>query len=196
MRRIWCSLLLLLALTVTLQPLSASILAANITTDISVPDVWTYTIFNNEVANSPNFVDQFTIAIDPTAANLISVTATPAGWADSIGLVNGVMSIQWWSNDPSTDLAPGSSLGGFSIFDPGASNVLANADINSADHSTCVAGLCDAGPNSVTIQVDTPLGGGTQVPEPWTGSTVGLSLLAGSFWLRKKSRRTQRLTDL
>jgi hypothetical protein len=162
---------------VTLHPVSASVLAANITTDTSVADVWTYTIFNNEIGGSPNFVDQFTIAISAP----ITVTATPAGWSDSIGLVNGVMSITWWSNDASTDLAPGGSLGGFSLSSPGSSNVLGNADVNSWDHTADIPG-----PNSVTIQVGTP---SDPVPEPWTGSTVGLSLLVGSLWLRKKSRR-------
>jgi hypothetical protein len=164
---------------VTLHPVSASILAANITTNTSVPDVWTYTIFNNE-PNGSDYVDQFTIAINAS----VTVTATPAGWSDSIGLVDGVESITWWSNGDSTDLAPGGSLGGFSISSPGASNVLGNADVNSWDHSDD-----QPGPNSATIQVDTP-SSDTQVPEPWTGSTVGLALLVGSFWLRKKSRRT------
>ena len=177
MQRFWCSLLLLLALTVTLHPLSASILAANITTDTSVAGVWTYTILNNETAGSPNFVDQFTIAISAP----ITVTATPAGWTDSVGLVNGIMSITWSSNDPSTDLAPGGLLGGFSVISPGATNVLGNADLNSWDHTAN-----NPGPNSVVIQVSTPA---SSVPEPWTGSTVGLSLLVGSLWLRKKSGR-------
>ena len=92
------------------------------------------------------------------------------------------MSITWWSNDSSTDLAPGASLGGFSISSPGASNVLGNADVNSWDHNAECSGA-KLGDHS---------GGDSfrrQVPEPWTGSTVGLSLLVGSFWLRKKSRR-------
>ena len=148
MQRIWCSLLFLLALTATLHPLSASVLAANITSDTSVPDVWTYTIINNETAGSSNFVDQFSIALDPNTVSSITVSATPAGWADSIGLVDGVMSITWWSNDSSTDLAPGASLGGFSISVPGASDILETADLNSWDHNA------DApGPNSVPIQV-------------------------------------------
>lgn len=176
MQRVWFSLLLLIALTVTLHPLSASILAANITSDISVPDVWTYTIFNNEAPGSANFVDQFTIAISAA----ITVTAEPAGWDNTIGLSNGVMSITWFSTDPSTDLAPGGSLGGFSFSSPGSSDVLANSVLNSWDHDANVPG-----PDSVAIQVDSP----QDVPEPWTGSTVGLALLVGSMWLRKKSRR-------
>ena len=176
MQRFWFSLLLLLALTVTLHPLSASILAANITSDISVPDVWTYTISNNEAPGSSNFVDQFTIAISAA----ITVTAQPAGWDNTIGLTDGVLSITWFSTDPSTDLAPGGSLSGFSFSSPGSSNVLANAVVNSWDHVGNVPG-----PDSVAINVDSP----QDVPEPWTGSTMGLALLVGSMWLRKKSRR-------
>lgn len=164
---------------VTLHPLSASILAANITSNISVPGVWTYTIVNNETTGSPNFVDQFSIAINAS----VTVTATPAGWTDSIGLVDGVMSITWSSNDSSTDLAPGGTLGGFSLSSPGSNNVLANADVNSWDH---VAN--QPGPNSAVLQVNSP-SAPASVPEPWTGSTVGLALLVGSLWLRKKSRR-------
>ena len=162
---------------VTLHPLSASVLAANITTDTSVAGVWTYTIFDNEAPGSTNYVDQFTIAINAP----ITVTAEPNGWTDSIGMVNGMMSVTFSSNGDSTDLAPGASLGGFSISSPGASSVLDNADVNSWDHSTETPG-----PNSAVIQVETP---SDPVPEPWTGSTVGLSLLVGSMWLRKKSRR-------
>jgi len=179
MQRICGSLLLISALTVTLHPLSASVLAANITANTSVPDVWTYTIFNNQTAGSPDYVDQFTIAISAP----ITVIATPAGWSDSIGLVDGVMSIQWWSNGDSSDLAPGASLGGFSIRSNTTTSVMGNADLNSWDHSAE-----DPGPNSVTIQVATP-SQNAQVPEPWTGSTVGLSLLVASFWLRKRSSR-------
>jgi len=178
LQRVWCTLLLLLVLAVTLHPVSASILAANITTNTSVPDVWTYTIFDNQSAGSPDYVDQFTIALNGP----VTVTATPAGWTDSIGMVNGVYSITWSSNGDSTDLAPGSSLGGFSISSPGSSSVLGNADVNSWNHTTE-----DPGPNSAVIQVETPT---DPVPEPWTGSTMGLALLVGSFWLRKKSRRS------
>jgi hypothetical protein len=177
LQRFWSGLLLLLALTVTLHPLSASILAANITTNTTVPDTWTYTIINNQPAGSPDYVDQFTIAI----SGPITVTATPAGWTDSIGLVDGVMSVTWSSNGDPTDLAPGASLGGFSIFSTTSTSVLENADVNSWDHTAN-----GPGPNSVVMQVETP---SDPVPEPWTGSTVGLSLLVGSLWLRKKSRR-------
>ena len=178
MQRLSLTLLVLIALAVTLHPLSASILAANITTNLSVPDVWTYTVINNETAGSSNFVDQFSIAINAA----VTVSAEPVGWDYQIGLVNGINSITFFSNDPSTDLAPGLSLGGFSLSSPGSTDVLGTADVNSWDHTA------DApGPNSVAFQVDTP---SDPVPEPWTGSMVGLALLTGSFWLRKKSRRT------
>jgi len=177
LQRIWCTFFLLLALMVTFHPLSASVLTANITTNTSIPDVWTYTVFNQQTAGSPDYVDQFTIAISAP----FTVTATPTGWTDSIGLVNGVMSVTWSSNGDSTDLAPGASLGGFSISSSSSSSVLGNADVNSWDHTNETPG-----PNSAVIQVETP---SDPVPEPWTGSTVGLALLVGSFWLRKKSRR-------
>jgi len=178
LQRLVCTLLFLVVVSVTLHPLAASVLAANITTNTSVPDVWTYTVFNNQPAGSPDYVDQFSIAINAP----ITVTAEPSGWEYEIGLVNGVNSITFFSDSMSTDLAPGSSLGGFKISSNTSTSVLGTADVNSWDHNAN-----DPGPNSVAFQVQTP---SNPVPEPWTGSTVGLALLVGSFWLRKKSRRT------
>ena len=185
MQRVWCTLLFLLAVTVTLHPVSASILAANITTDTSVPDVWTYTVINNQSAGSPDYVSEFDIAINGP----VTVTAEPTGWTYQIGdLCQGVDCIKFESNGDSSDVAPGSSLGGFSISSPGSSSVLSNAVAYSWNHTTE-----DAGPASGIIQVETP---SDPVPEPWTGSTVGLALLVGSFWLRKKSRRTNSVSRL
>src|ERR1700752_1657703 len=96
----------------TLHPLSASVLAANITSNTSVPDVWTYTLFHNESNGSSNFVDQFTIGISDSVP--YTVTAEPSGWSFQLDVL-GPNSITFFSNDPSTDLAPGLFLGGFSL---------------------------------------------------------------------------------
>jgi len=177
LQRIWCSLLLLLALTVTLHPLSASILAVDITSNISVPGDWTYTITNEQAAGSPDYISEFDVAISAP----IQVTALPTGWTYQIGVCQGVTCIQFGSLDSSDDLAPGGTLSGFTISSPGAVDVLANAVAYSWDHNTD-----QPGPDSVAFSVDSP---SDPVPEPWTGSTVGLALLVGSMWLRKKSRR-------
>jgi len=178
-QRSYCGLLLLMVFLVTLHPLAASVLSANITGNTSVPNLWTYTLFNTEPVSSPNYVDQFSIAIGAT----VTVTAEPTGWDYEIGLVSGINSITWFSNDMSTDLAPNSSLGGFTLSSPGSSNVLGTVDVNSWDHTNNIPG-----PNSVAFQVGSP-SSTDPVPEPWTGSTVGMALLTGSLWLRKKSRR-------
>ena len=172
MKRYCCSLLILLAATAF--SLSASTLSVDITVDLSVPGVWTYTVTNTEAPGSNLYIYSFTLGVSAP----VTVTNTPVGWTVDTSDPHSVV----WSNGDQFpgpyphDLAPGAFLT-FSISSPGSNSFTQGAFAASWDHN-----INDQGPFSLTTQVQAP------VPEPWTGSTVGGSLLALGFFLKRRTK--------
>lgn len=74
--------------------------------------IWSYTLYNDEPANSPHFINSFILDV----AAPITVTGTPSGWAV---LTDGNSNVLWYSLEQqppnSNDIAPGAFLGGFEI---------------------------------------------------------------------------------
>lgn len=159
---------LLFLAVLALTPLRAALLA-HIDGDSSVPGVWSYTVFNDEMPGSPQYIAQFFVLVGAP----ITVTGTADGW---IVTTDYLSYVEWTSADATPpyphDIAPGSSLGGFQISSPGA---LSTASIGSAqawDHALDVAGA-----TSDALLVDAPV----TVPEPGPAFLAPLLLLAWRY---------------
>ena len=128
------------------------------------PTVWSYTLFNNEPTGSPNFIDSFSLTVNAP----ITVTGTPAGWDFS---TDDTTFVFWFNTDPALpyphDVAPGSSLGGFSLTSTATSSQLLSYGLAGWDHSLDQPGPTTAGTVLVPSNVQ------QSVPEPPTWSLLG-----------------------
>jgi hypothetical protein len=162
--------------------LSARLLKADLIADVTVtagPPVWSYTLINNELLDSPNFITSFSLTVDAP----IIVTGTPTGWDFS---TDDATYVFWYNTDPALpyphDVAPGASLGGFSISSTATSSELLSYGLSGWDHS-----LDQPGP-TVAGTVLSPSSSAT-VPEP---NSVYLLLGAMGFLAVKRRHANRR----
>jgi hypothetical protein len=172
---------ILLCLVVVAPPILRAdpILAAHIETLVSPPGVWSYTLFNDEPLASSNYIFAFSLTINAP----VVVTGVPDGWTVDTDNVSFVF---WFNTDLALpyphDIAPGSSLGGFSISSPGAVPGLSSAAIAGWDH------LLDApGPLSSDILVSSP-SSPTPVPEPSSAMLLVAPLFLMFFYMLRYRR--------
>jgi hypothetical protein len=148
-----------LALIAFIAPfgLKAEPLLANIDANISAPGVWAYTVFNDELSGSSNYIDSFSLLINAP----VTVTGTPDGWSVD---TDNLTFVFWLNADPVLpyphDIAPDSFLTGFSISSLSAVSAFDSATMASWDHTLDVPG-----PVSNALTVDSPALPAT-VPEP------------------------------
>jgi hypothetical protein len=161
---------------------SCRLLQADIITAVTVtpgPPVWSYTLFNNEPANSPNFITAFTLSV----AAPIAVTGTPTGWDF---LTDDLTFVQWFNTDLALpylhDIAPGTSLGGFSVSSTAVSSQLLSYGLSGWDHTADAPGPGASG-NALA-----PSEASSSVPEPSTAYFLSYSILAMAV-LRHRTRR-------
>src|SRR5262249_28997305 len=74
--------------------------------------VFSYTVFNDEPAGSPNFLSTFHLTVNAP----ITVTGIPIGWDFA---TDNSTYVDWFNTDSTLpyphDVAPGTSLGGFTV---------------------------------------------------------------------------------
>lgn len=156
--------------------LSSQLLKADLIANVAAtagPPLWSYTVFNNEQANSPNFISSFSLTVNAP----ITVTSTPTGWDAS---TDNATFVFWFNTDLalpySHDIAPGASLAGFSLSSTTTSSQLLSYGLSGWDHSADQPGPTTAG------SVLAP--SAAAVPEPATVPLVGLSVLSLIIWRR------------
>lgn len=139
-----------------------------VTTGIST---WSYMVYDDELTGSPNYIGYFTLSVNAP----VQVTGTPVGWTYD---TDGSSYVSWHNTDLALpyphDIAPGSSLGGFSIESTVTTSALSGYDLSSWDHTQ------DApGPDAVgsVLAPDAP----TPVPEISTWQSLGALLLLGGL---------------
>ncbi len=95
------------------------------------PPVWSYTLSNNEPTNSPNFISSFILTVNAP----ITTVGTPPGW-DFV--TDNSTYVYWFNTDVSLpyphDIAPGTSLAGFSFSSTAPSSQPLSADVSAWDH--------------------------------------------------------------
>ncbi len=177
----------LLTLILAILPvcLAGPVLNADIASSNS-GSTWSYTLDNNETAGSGNFIRSFTVTLDA----FINVITSPAGWDFNSDFLT---FITWLADDTPPfpfDVAPGASLGGFSIQSPTGVVRMNNAVISSWNHP-----LDEAGPDSPLLSVSAP-GSFTAaaMPEPVTWPLIGVLavVFAGSRVARRCAAVTAR----
>jgi len=138
---------------------------------VSQPDsaTWSYTLYNSEVTTSPNFIDEFDLAVDAP----ISYVAAPSGW-DFV--TDFATYVDWFSGDDSLpypdDIPPGGSLGGFGLNAPGATGSLLAITVSSWDQTLDQPGLVFDG--NISSPTTAPTTGPSTSPE---GGTFLMALL-------------------
>jgi hypothetical protein len=117
--------------------LPVELLQAHVETAVA-SGVWAYTLFNDELADSPQHINAF--SMDVVAP--VTVTGTPAGWQF---LTDNVSYVAWYAEDLTLPyphhVAPGSSLGGFQIQSARANSESIGFAITAWNHDTDQAGL-------------------------------------------------------
>jgi len=126
---------------------------------------WSYTLFNDEQATSPNYISYFTLDV----AAPILVTGVPTGWDYQTDNSSYVF---WFNTDPTLpyphDIAPGASIGGFQLESTASASASLGYVIQSWNHSADQPGLGTSG---------TTLAPSAAVPEP---NSLLLLLSAGA----------------
>jgi hypothetical protein len=106
------------------------------------PPSWSYTLFNDEPAESPQFIKFFQLDVGAP----FTVTGTPAGWGFD---TDGSSYVLWFNTDEQlpypNDVAPGASLGGFEIESAAPDSVSSPFGLVAWDHDTDQAGLVTLG---------------------------------------------------
>src|ERR1035441_10862708 len=96
------------------------------------PTVWTYTVFNDQAPGDPNYISSFVLEV---AAPVFAITA-PDGW---ISITDNISYVQWFNTDPTLpyphDIAPGASLGGFSLSSTMAFSEMLSYGLSGWDHT-------------------------------------------------------------
>src|SRR2546421_333723 len=100
-------LFVLLLFAYGLRPAMADLLKTHINTVMTPAGEWSYIIFNDEPAGSPNYIYDLQLTVNAP----IEVTATPPGWAVDTDNISFVF---WFNTDLALpyphDIAPGSSV--------------------------------------------------------------------------------------
>lgn len=132
------------------------------------PSTWTYTLINEEAINSPDFIGGFTLSVDAP----ITLIGAPDGWSyqsDNLSYV------YWFNTDTALpyphDVAPGSSLGGFTIQSDISTSYSLSETLDAWDHTQ------DASGPSVAGNVLAPSSRPSPVPEASTAISVGVGVL-------------------
>lgn len=136
MRYPMCALAMLLSTPLLRADLIADVMAA------AGPPVWSYTLLNNEAANSPNFISSFSLAVNAP----ITVTSTPIGWDFN---TDGDTFVFWFNTDAALpyphDVAPGAFLSGFSLSSTTTTSALLSFGLSGWDHTLDQPGPTTAG---------------------------------------------------
>jgi hypothetical protein len=173
-----------LAIVVIIVVVTASRAKADLLATVSVspgPTTWSYLISNDEPGNSSNFISSFTLSVNAP----VTVIGTPTGWDFS---TDGSTFVSWFNLDASLpyphDVAPGKSLGGFSLTSTGLFSDLLGYGLTGWDHS-----LDQPGPDAVGVvlspSVSPPV---SSVPEPSFASIV--TILAALVILFRSSQKS------
>lgn len=160
----------------SVQVLSAALLT-RVDTTIGPGGFWSYTLVNEEPVESSNYIFSFSVSI----GSPVVVTGIPIGW-DVV--TDGNTFVTWLNQDAALpyvhDVAPGSSLSGFQLFNPDAVSGQSFSFVSAWDHTS------DAeGPSSSALFVPGPT---TNVPE---GSTAPLLLIAFGVYCAMRDDREQ-----
>lgn len=157
---------------------AGTILSAHVDV-VTSPLRWTYTVVNDEMSGSPNFVTTFLLAVDAP----ISVSGTPTGWDFN---TDGLSYVFWFNTDLAlpypNDIAPGGFLSGFAITSSVSTSAAERVDLSAWDHV-----LDEPGP-TLTSAVLAPSSSvpSTGVPEP-----VTFWVVAGGVLLIVRSARSR-----
>jgi hypothetical protein len=171
--------LFLLALISIGQAIAAQDLAAHI--DVSTGQyTWSYTLFNDELANSPNYISAFNLVVDAD----IVVTGTPSGWDY---LTDNATFVRWFNTDDSlpypNDIAPGGSLSGFTLQSVGSVSALFDSSLSAWDHDL------DAPGPTLRGTVLAPLRSSMTVPEADPTALIASCMVAVAVLRLRRSRR-------
>ena len=174
---IFATLVLILGYSFRVQ---AQDLASHVDVNVS-SSIWSYTLFDDEPLGNANYINSFSLAIAAPISNI----SAPDGWAYSSDNSSYVF---WYNADPSLplphDVAPGASLGGFSIESASAVSQPSDFVIQAWDHTANMPGLVNA---------STVLAPASPVPEASTVVSLGVGLLVLSgiaLIARKRARKT------
>lgn len=135
---------------------------------IQSPSTWTYTLVNDEATNSSEYIGGFTLSV---GAPVTSIGA-PDGWSYQS---DNFSYIYWFNTDITLpyphDVAPGFSLGGFSVqSDVGTSSYLSET-LDAWDHAQDALGPSVAG---LVIAPSSEL---SPVPEANSAVSFGVGML-------------------
>jgi len=143
------------------------------------PSHWSYTVFNEEPANSQNFIKFFNLDL----AGPVAVSGTPTGWDFD---TDGATFVLWFNTDEAlpypNDIAPGTSLGGFELQSTATASTQDFYSLVGWDHSIDDAGLVQIGSTLVPS-------GGAVVPEPGTLPLIAAGVVGLMPILRRRFRR-------
>jgi hypothetical protein len=145
----------------------------------ATPGTWTYTLTNNEPAGSPNYLSMFSLSVDAP----VTVTSSPTGWAYQS---DGKTYVDWFNNDAAppypNDVAPGTSLAGFTIESAAGTSAQQLDTVSSWDH------VADApGPSGDGLVLAPSVS--TTVPEPSSGIVFGAFGICISLMVARLRRR-------
>lgn len=139
---------------------------------------WSYTLFNDEPSGSPNYGANFALSVSAP----FTVTGTPTGWNYT---TNNLTYVSWYNADLDYpyphDIAPGASLGGFSIQSSATSGAQDFYEIRAWDHTADALGPF-SGPATVLVPSTAP------VPETTTLRAAFILLGLGSLAIRNQKR--------
>jgi hypothetical protein len=100
--------------------------------------IWSYTLFNDEAPESSQFINAF--SLDVVAP--VTVIGTPSGWDFQTDNASFVLWFATEQQPPYTQhIAPGASLGGFSIQSARSSSEATGYSLTAWDHQNDQAGL-------------------------------------------------------
>jgi hypothetical protein len=165
------------------QKLSAQALLSHATVDIT-GQTYSYTLFNDEALGSSSFLTSFTLAADSP----FTVTNVPNGWTYD---TDNATYIYWHNADSALpylhDVAPGTSLSGFTITSTATSDPEQNfLEITSWNHTTDMFGP------TFRSEILTPGPAGASVPEHSSKIFWGAMALSGVLffgaWIRARGK--------
>ena len=128
--------LISIILCVSMQNAKAQTLASRVSGTVGPPS-WSYTLSNDESANSANYITSFNLSVSAP----VTVTSTPAGWDYQ---TDNLTYVYWFNTDPTlpypNDIAPGASLGGFTIQSAATLSTMHDFGLSGWDHSADAPG--------------------------------------------------------